>query len=425
MKRYAHSILYVLAVCILAASYVEGSPETAANQNFYDRQYHDALATYKGLVDAKYEAKDRSYVIYLLNYAIISQYTGDFSEGQKAFMTAHKVTRGKISGTAKAFEWLKAGSKRVYKLKKREEMLLHFYMGTDFAFVGNMEKAIIEYKKVHLLEEGKPRLPLVCFYMGKVYEIEEKYDDALIEYRALLELTKTDPYSPAYFELARIHSLRGEQDEAAKYLKKLSAIADAPQLSIFEEGKIPEGYNELIVQIDRNELNHPYEIKIYADNTYVGQARLLDVFRPGVTLGEIARKTAKETSSGIARNQSKKALTAGLSRMIPGVGGLVGDAVGETVLGDEEDRRSWYYAPAGFSLFAGYIPDDTREVTVEFVEQIFHSRGCCVIPRTPKIVIESDKYTYDVDSKPCVRIKDQIFLTVRYQSEPYGALPQQ
>jgi tetratricopeptide (TPR) repeat protein len=407
------------------ANPAEGSPEAAANQYFYDRQYHDALVTYEGLVDAKYDAKDRSYVIFLLNYAIISQYTGDFGEGQKAFMTAHKVTKGDISGAAKAFEWLKAGSKRVYKLKKREKMLLHFYMGTDFAFTNDMEKAIIEYKKVHLLEEGKPRLPLVCFYMGKVYEIEEKYDDALIEYRALLELTKTDPFSPAYFELARIHSLRGEEDEAAKYLKKFAAVADAPQLSIFEEGKMPEGYDELIVRIDRNELDHPYEIKIYADDNYVGNARLVDIFRPGTTIGEIARKTTKEASSRVARKQSKKALTAGLSKMIPGVGGFVGDAVGETVLGDEEDRRSWYYAPAGFSLFAGYIPGDTREVTVEFVEQIFHSRGCCMIPRTPKIVIESDRYTYDLDSKPCVRIKDQVFLTVRYQSQAYGELPQQ
>ncbi|MCK4307347.1 hypothetical protein KAW50_03860 [candidate division WOR-3 bacterium] len=420
MKSYIYAILCVSAVSILMAGCAK-SPEVIANRDFYDQQYTDALTGYKKLVDEKYNKKDKSYIIYLLNYALLNHYAGHFDEARKNFWTAYQVEEGKVSELAKTFEWMKAGAKRVYKLKKREKMLLHFYLGMNYIFADKTEESIIEYKKIHLLEEDKPKLPLVCFYMGKAYEIEGKYDDALIEYRTLLELTKEEPFPPTYLELARIHDLRGEKEKATEYMKKFVSIADKPQCSIFEGYTIPEGYSELIVQIDQDRLDVTDDIKIYVDGKYVGKARLLDVFRPGVTGGEIARKMMKEVSSKVARDAGKDLMVSVGASAIPFVGGCIGGQVGKRVLGNKEDKRSWYYAPAGFSLFVGYIPENARRVKIEFIKKVSTSRGC-LTPSVPSTAAKSEQLTYDLHSMPCVRIKDQIFLTARFQSMAYDKL---
>jgi len=386
--------------------------EVVANKAFFDRRYGDAIKEYKLLIKEKYDKKDKSYIIYLMNYALLNHYVGNWEEARKCFWTAYKIDEGNVSELTKAVEWLKAGEKRVYKLTKREKELLHFYLGLEYLFSSKYDEALIEFKKIHLLEEQKPKLPLVCFYMGKTYEIMKKYDDAIIEYRVLIELTAKDPYLPAYLELARVFYKKGEITKGDKAFQEFLKLANSTTINKRKLTSLD--YEQLIIQIDQDEISALSECKIFIDGKYRGNAKLIDVFQPGITAEEYVRKFIKETASYAGRELVKKGISNLLGKLIPG-GETLGEALTKEVLGEKADKRSWYYAPEGFSLFIDYIPKNCKTVTIEF-----YGTQKSFLFFTKKVKL--GEFTFNLSHTPCVRIGDCIFLNVRFQSKPYGKL---
>lgn len=382
--------------------------EILGNKSFAYYRYDEALSQYQELVEEKYRKRDISYIIYLLNFALINHYAGYWDKARESFWAAYKIDEGKLSEVAKGVEWIRAGEKRVYRLTKREKALLHFYLGTDYLYTGEIEKAIIEYKKIHLLEEQKPKLPLVCFYMGKAYEMLKKYDDALIEYKALENLTQKEKvFFPVYIELAKIYALKGDKENTLRCIEEFTALASPAQASLFKKATFPQEHQELILQIDQDRIGSLDSCKILVDGAYIGKAELIDVFQPGVTVEEYVRKFVKETASYAARKTARKGIIYLFEKLLPGVGDIIGDVVAEEMLGEEATKRSWYYAPDGFYLFVGYIPNQAQKIKIEFYRKgkVFETKE------------------YNLNKRPVVKMKNKLFLTVRFQSVIYGKLP--
>ncbi len=396
------SISLLAGLCLMIGCTITNR-ERDANKAFYDRLYADAIEDYKSLVDEKFEKKDKSYIIYLLNYALINYYAGYFEEARKSFWAAYQVGEGKIPSATKAFQWLMPEHERIYRLTKRETALLHFYLGMSYLLSESIDDALIEFKKIRLIEEQEPKIPLLSFYMGKAYEIAGEYDDAVVEYRTLNELAVDQSQSIAYLELTKAYHLKGETKQSIEYAQKFSSFMGSADSSVNVDSLAPDNSYELIVQIDQDIMID--RCVIYADEEYIGEAQLYDRFDPGFTIGEGVREVIKETTSYAARK--------GIGYFFRKLFWGEADSI-ELKEIEKSDERSWYYAPKGFSLFVGFIPKDTELVSIDFF-----------VPDIPFLRSGSERVggvTYDLSSTPCVALGDHVFLTVRYQSKPYGTL---
>jgi tetratricopeptide (TPR) repeat protein len=403
--------LGVLATLCMVAGCATVNSEVQANRAFYHREYDQALSDYRTAVNDKYKQKDNGYIVHILNYGLISQYAGHPETARKCFWAARKTEEAQLSSATKTFEWLKAGDKRVYRLSKREQALLHFYLGLNYLQIHKPDKAIIEFCKIRLIEEDKPTLPLVCFYLGKAYEIAGKHDDAMIEYRTLVNLTRQKPFPPVYLEMARLYHQLKQRERSLEHLAKFRSLTDRRHRSLFRRNIIPpfKNYSELVLQVDQDELLS--YCRVYADGKYVGRTQLLDVFAPTMTTGEALRKATKEATSYVARASAKTAISAFFEAIVPGLGNTLGDELGKSVLGEDSDHRSWYYAPKGFLMFVGYIPKRTRRITVEFFGPYGASKPTC-----------QGCATHYLGSPPCTNVRDCVFVTTRYQSEPFDKM---
>lgn len=311
---------------------------------FENLSYRAAQEKYRQRMEERYEQQDLSYLISVLDYGLTGFHARDRVAARQAFTAAYRVDQGDIPEAVRFFNWLQEDARKVYRLNKRERLLVHYYLGLSFLFEGNLQAATVEFKKLRLRDMEASRLPAVNFWYGLVCELSGEYDNALIEYRALAAMTGPDAFPAAAGLLARAESL----------------AAGRPP---------PVGDSlELIVQVDHISPGSVGPVEIRADGEPV--ARLpgpADRFAVQLTGEEAARQAAQEASAELAR-QSFRLLGRALSQALLR-DSRAGDLAADLAFGgsdDREDERYWGYAPVGFSVGRFRIPARTREVRLDF-----------------------------------------------------------
>jgi tetratricopeptide (TPR) repeat protein len=341
------------------------------HREFSDLNYKAELYACKKKVADGFAEKDINYPIYLLNYGAIAQYAGELDSACTSFWAAYRIDEGEMSEFTKGVEWLKADQKRVYSLTKRESELLHFFLGLNYLLTGNPDKAVIEFKKLELIDQSVSVLPIVSFYTGKSYEIMGKYDDAKIEYHRLVSTIATDEFPFVYLALAQSEASLMNYDEANLYFDNYCYIG---QISCTENEKKniieQNSWHNLIIQIDHQYIRTLGIAKIWVDGKYYGKMKPFDYFNTEMSSGEKMRKTMKEVGSYAARETARSGAEELADKLLPGFGCL-GALFADVTLGtDEEDKetRFWNYAPVGFSLIMLPIPNTSQNLKIEFYD---------------------------------------------------------
>lgn len=321
---------------------------------FKDLSYDSAMVRYHRLVEKKFLGRDLSYILSLLSYGLVSFYGGKVADAKRAFLAAYRVDAGERPEAAKLYDWLVVDSRTVYKLKKRERELVHFYLGLCYLFENNLEEALVEFKKLRQFDQEVSKLPIVNFYTGLVYEKMGKFDDALIEFRQLETLGMR--------ELARNVELLRD-----------SGLASFPD-SV-----------ELVVQVEHQTVNSIGRAEVYANGADLITVlpEVGDGFAVRLSAAEANRKAAQEVSAKAARLGLRFLAAAILEKALPGHGEKLADDIADITLGKEEenrDRRAWGYAPLNFSFARLRLPKTTRVVRLVFFDQAGERLGHCDYP---------------------------------------------
>ena len=373
MKNQKIKWFFVYALLLLTGCIPLITPKRSIITQYYvyDSKYADSILTnYKSLVDEKYKKKDLAYPIYLLNLGLFNFYAKNYDDASKAFWAVYQIEKGQ-SELIKVTEWIKGTEKRVYKLSKRENALLHFYLGLIYFYQNSIDKALVELKKISLIEENEPQLPLPVFFSGKIYECLGKLDEAIIDYKKLQELTQKDSLYVPYLELAKIYLLLNNQKSAKTNIDKLKTMGYEVPPNLNTKS-LKKDFEELIIIIEQNNEDAIDSIKIHLDKNYLGKPVVIDVFQPGISAGEAIRKTMKEATGMVARETAKKGIEEVTEKIFGDwLGSFMGGLIGEKLLGSEmEEKRKWDEAPDMFLIHASFIPKGQIEnILIEFFTQ--------------------------------------------------------
>ncbi|MEO0069051.1 MAG: hypothetical protein ABIK23_08005 [candidate division WOR-3 bacterium] len=350
MSRAVFLSLLFLFSCVPSAKIVRPKPSY-----FSDLNYTLAREKYRKTVEEKFREKDLSYILSLLSYGITCFYDRQIDDAKKAFLAAYKVDAGERPEAAKIYDWLVVDSRTVYKLKKRERELVHFYLGLCYLFQDNLEEALVEFKKLRQFDQDASKLPIVNFFLGFIYEKMGKFDDALIEYRPLEEMLGS---------LGLVHYLELMRDSGLV---------------------LPADSLELVVQVEHQTIAALGKTDIYIDD--IGPVATLpencDNFNVLLTPAEANRQAAQEAAAKATRIGLRLLGWILLDKATKGKGKKLSEEVADILLGKEEenrDIRAWGYAPLNFSFTRLRIPAASQQVRLVFHNQNGDMIGFCDYP---------------------------------------------
>jgi tetratricopeptide (TPR) repeat protein len=323
--------------------------------------YAPAAARYRQVVEQKFRERDLSYILSLLSYGICLFYDLQLDEARRAFFAAYKVDAGERPEAAKIYDWLVVDSRTVYKLRKRERELVHFYLGRCYLMQDNLEEALVEFKKLRQYDQDASRLPVVNFYLGLIYELLGKFDDARIEYRALAAMADSGS------EIGGLSRQLLEQLERAD--------------------TVDTGTIELIVQVEHQSAGviGRTEVRLDSGPVVAVLPALMDSFPVQLSRAEAARKAAQEAGAKAARLGLRFLGAVLMDRVLPGRGRELADDIADITLGKESenrDLRAWGYAPLNFSFTRLRLPAGTERVRLVFYNPAGTMQGYCDYPLT-------------------------------------------
>ncbi len=332
-------------------------PKPSCFTNF---NYTPARTRYRQIVEQKFQARDLSYILSLLSYGITSFYDYQLDDARKAFFAAYKIDAGERPEAAKIYDWLVVDSRTVYRLKKRERELVHFYLGLCYLMDDDPARALVEFKKLRQYDQDASKLPIVSFYLGIIYEKLGKFDDARIEYRQLQQMAASG-----------------------------SVICNLAQMLIahidsFERLDLPTELDtlELVVQVDHQTEKSLGRTEVYIE-PYGVVATLpeqMDSFAVQLSGAEATRKAAQEAGAKVARGCLRLLGALLLEKALPGKGKELAEDITDITLGKEEenrDRRAWGYAPLNFSFARLRLPAGTEKVRLVFYNRAGVMQGYC------------------------------------------------
>lgn len=357
------------ALLLVGLACMVSEPVVREPQHYVDLTYKAQIAEHRGEMLRKYEARDNSYVLSLLDYALVSLYDGAIDSARQAFTAAYKVDDGLVNEAAKFYQWLVVDGRTVYRLTKRERELVHFYLGLAYLLDSNLEESLVEFKKLRQLDQEASTLSIVDFYMGLVYEKLEAYDDALLEYNRLRGNVWTS--SPRFSAGTRCYP--GAEDLVQQVERLRDSLPEVDTTTV-----------ELVVQVDHQFWPSSGRTVVYADGEEVATLLpYIDCFTVKLSEAEISRKAAQEAGAVAARTGLRCCGTL-LAEHFLGRGGRdVADLAGDVVLGEEnkdKETRFWNYAPVAFSVLRLRIPAATREVELAFYGRDGDRKGRAVFP---------------------------------------------
>jgi tetratricopeptide (TPR) repeat protein len=332
----AAALILLLGACMPSQPVVR--PE---KEHFSGLSYGKAVERYREDVRQRYEKRDVSYVLALLNYSLVNLYAGERDSARRGFTASYKVDDGQVDEAAKFYQWLQVDARTVYKLAKRERLLAHLYLGLCYLFDDNMEESLVEFKRLRMKDQEASYLPVAGFYMGLLYEKLGKYDDALIEYRNI------------------------DADFAG--LEELIARAEALQGRTYHSA--PDSV-DVVLHVDHQFWPSTGRTVVHADdNRIAALPPFVDQFEVRLSEAELSRKAAQEAGARAARESIRCCGSLLAQRYLGNNGEVVADLAADIALGDEsmnKETRFWKYAPVALSVQRFSVPLTTAEMKLVF-----------------------------------------------------------
>ncbi len=310
------------------------------NLHYSRGEYERAAAEYRKNI--KYY-ESINYPLYMLNLAVADYRAGLTDEAERAFLTALKLSHGEnLSALEKNFGFLAPKSEESYRLRDYEEVMAHFYLALIYIRTNKLEKAIVEFKKINLID---PEHPLMHYIMGKSYQLAGKDEEAEIEFRLTNRYRKDFPYS--YLDRVEFYGRSGMSGEAAGALKKYLAADEGSSLSkkLSENAFDLSGSGELIVLLEpesyvekiKKENRSSYFFKIYIDGEYHGKSHIIE---------DIDLQKTKKRISKMLKSALKDAARSMIIEKAFGV-----------KASDNVERREWEKIPGLIHLFKTHLPE--------------------------------------------------------------------
>ncbi len=343
MRRIKPAKFSVLAFIAIVASSCGGPLQYNKRGDIFYSQGKYALAAGEYRKNKRYY-ESVNYPIYILNLAVADYRSGSLDEAERAFLAALKLSHGENLTTAeKNFGFLAPKSERTYKLRPFEEVIARFYLAMIYIRKGLLDDAIVEFKKINLLDSG---YPLIHYVMGKNYQMKGNMDDAEIEYRKVIELRKDFPYS--YFDISRIYEQRGLKEEVEKAVARFKTLLGAAPTNFFADNE--KNYQETILIFDLRKFFPPCEksdkeffsFKIYVDGKFRGRAWLIE---------DMNFQKMKNRFRKMIKQRLKNAVRTAIIKKIFG-----------EESSDNTEYRKWDKIPGAIYIFRTYLENGRHKI---------------------------------------------------------------
>lgn len=142
-------------------------------------------------------------VAYLLDYALLQHYAGDFEESNRAFHLVEDLTDVKdyISLSDEANSLIFSESMVAYKGDDYEKILINIFKAINFMALDNDEAALVEIRRLndklnaYRSQAGRDYSanPLAHYLAAVLWEKQKAWDDACIEYEKFYDLKPNFP----------------------------------------------------------------------------------------------------------------------------------------------------------------------------------------------------------------------------------------
>jgi len=304
--------------------------------DFYYRNNQYKLAAEKYRQNIKYY-ESINYPLYMLNLGVADYMSENYVEAEKAFLTALKLSKGEnLNILEKNFGFLAPKTERTYKLRDYEEIIVHFYLGLIYIKTNRINDAIVEFKKINLID---PEYPLIHYIMAKAYELQGKDEDSLIEYRLTKRYKPDFPYS--YFDAALIYKKQGYLDEYKMLMNKYSEIDKSGILKKFINklnDKIEVIFlidmDKFLKNVNKKDKEKCY-LKIYLNGKYEGRSFLIENIDFHKTKNRIKKLIKEKLKDTVRATVIKK--------------------VFNTEASSNTERREWDKTPGILHIFKIYL----------------------------------------------------------------------
>lgn len=229
-KKYLQLIGVLLLIMMAGcASFLAQSEETKSLLR--QGQLNQALKELK----EKSEAEGKDQLMYMLDYAMALQISGDYRNSANAFIKADQLLEQKDYHSISQVVGSTLGAEEMiqYKGESYEKFLLNTMNAINYLMLGDFDAALVECRRINskistLKMEGREAYelsPFASYLSAIIWESQKKYDDAYIEYEAAYKL---DPAIAGIGgDLIRSARLAGRDQTLEKWKKEFKADHNA------------------------------------------------------------------------------------------------------------------------------------------------------------------------------------------------------
>lgn len=163
-----------------------------ADQKFRNKDYQAAA---ESLIQAYEKAgeENRDELLYLFDIGLSYHLAGQYQKSNQFLLRADRITEitDYTSLAKEASTLLISENVKYYEGEDFEKVLVNVYLAMNFAFMGNLESALVEARRVNrklyrMIHEGKRKYQQSVFaryFSGVLYEASGEWNDAYVSYK--------------------------------------------------------------------------------------------------------------------------------------------------------------------------------------------------------------------------------------------------
>lgn len=183
----------------------------------------------------KSESEGKDQLMYMLDYAMALQISGDYRTSANAFVKADKLLEEKDYHSISQVVGATLGAEEMiqYKGESYEKFLLNSMNAINYLMLGDYDSALVECRRINskissFKMEGREAYelsPFASYLSAIIWESQKKYDDAYIEYEAAYKLDPT--IAGLGGDLIRASRLAGRDQALETWKKTFKSDQDA------------------------------------------------------------------------------------------------------------------------------------------------------------------------------------------------------
>ena len=233
----------VLVVCLLLAGCATYQSKVFKSRQLVESgQISEATSQLKVLADQ--EGDDQ--LIYVLDYATLLQYAGDFKESNQYFFKALKLidqfdyqSVSRVSGSLLFNEEMVQ-----YKGDTFEKIFVNAFLALNFLELNDLDSALVETRRINqkyqtYRQEEKKNFEMNSFatYLSAmIWEADGKYDDAYIAYKDAYKIDKN--IGTIDDDLVRTAKKSQRMDDYKKLKAEFSQVKEDPSWYDKSQGEV-------------------------------------------------------------------------------------------------------------------------------------------------------------------------------------------